>query len=208
THHFAPRVAEYVGLDYSPAMIAACQTRFSHLLEGCRFVVGDVRDLSNFADDSFDLILFSFNGLDYIGHDERLLALQEIHRVGKPGGYFVFSSHNLQGIEPLFCWRDRLNWNPIHNYIETMMWAFLRGFNWSITLEDLARSDYAIIKDEPHNFKLANYYIRPHAQLNQLAPYFEQVRVYSWQTGLEIKDEIELQKNRDLWLYYLCQIRS
>lgn len=108
TQHFSPLVAEYVGLDYSPTMITACQARFTNNPAGLDFVVGDARDLSCFEADYFDLVLFSFNGLDYIEHHDRLQALQEIHRVGKPGGYFVFSSHNLQGIEPLFRWRDRL----------------------------------------------------------------------------------------------------
>lgn len=208
TEHFAPLVAEYVGLDYSASMIAACQARFPHCSEKYSFVVGDVRDLSCFEDNYFDFIFFSFNGLDYIEHHDRLLALQEIYRVGKPGGYFVFSSHNLQGIEPLFRWRDRLSWNPIQSHIETIMWAFLRGFNRSITPNSLARSDYAIIKDEPHNFRLANYYIRPGFQRQQLAPYFEQIQIYDWQTGLEIKDDLQLKKNRKLWLYYCCIIRA
>lgn len=208
TAHFAPLVAEYVGLDYSPEMIAACQQRFPQARSKWRFEVGDVRDLSRFPDDAFDLILFSFNGLDYIEHRDRLLALQEIHRVGKPGGYFFFSSHNLQGIESLFRWRDRLRWNPIHNYVETIMWAVLRWVNRHLTLDALAAADYAIINDEPHNFRLANYYIRPHAQHQQLSPLFHNIRIYAWSTGQEITDEVTLLANRDLWLYYGCRIES
>lgn len=206
TAHFAPLVAEYVGLDYSPAMIAACQQRFPQAVPQYRFEVGDVRDLSRFQDHSFDLILFSFNGLDYIEHGDRLLALQEIRRVGKPGGYLFFSSHNLQGIEPFFRWRDRLRWNPIHNYVETIMWALLRRVNRHLTLETLATADYVIVKDEPHNFRLANYYIRPHAQHQQLAPHFQDIRTYVWSTGQEITDDATLLTNQDLWLYYGCRM--
>ncbi|MGB0564318.1 MAG: class I SAM-dependent methyltransferase [Spirulinaceae cyanobacterium] len=207
TGHFAPLVAQYVGLDYAPAMIAACRERYSNSPYPLRLEVGDARDLSRFAAQTFDLILFSFNGLDYISHGDRCLALQEIHRVGKPGGYFCFSSHNLQGIEPLFRWRNRLRWNPLHNYVETILWALLRSVNRSLTPQGLTQRDYAIIKDEPHNFQLANYYIRPLAQLDQLAPNFKAVQIYTWQAGNEITETEGLLDNRDLWLYYLCRLR-
>ncbi|MEM8639287.1 MAG: class I SAM-dependent methyltransferase [Cyanobacteria bacterium P01_G01_bin.54] len=207
TRHFAPQVARYVGLDYSVAMIAACQARYPETPDEIGFEVGDVRDLSRFAPNTFDFILFSFNGLDYISHGDRCLALKEIQRVGKPGGYFCFSSHNLQGMEFLFRWHNRLRWNPLHNYIETFSWGLLRGFNLRLTPDKLAQLDYAIIKDEPHNFRLANYYIRPSAQLDQLAPHFDSVQIYTWQTGTEITDTATLLANRDLWLYYLCRIR-
>jgi SAM-dependent methyltransferase len=49
----------------------------------------------DFPDESFDYVLFSFNGLDCIlPESRRLKAMMEIRRVLKPGGTFVFSSHN------------------------------------------------------------------------------------------------------------------
>ena len=48
-----------------------------------------------FEDSSFDFILFSFNGIDYMNHDERIRTLREIRRILKTGGYFCFSTHNL-----------------------------------------------------------------------------------------------------------------
>lgn len=48
-----------------------------------------------FLDGSFDYVLFSFNGIDCIlPEPRRLLAMKEILRVLKPGGTFIFSSHN------------------------------------------------------------------------------------------------------------------
>jgi len=48
-----------------------------------------------FKDESFDYILFSFNGLDnLIPYSKRLACLQEIRRVLRKEGLFVFSSHN------------------------------------------------------------------------------------------------------------------
>ena len=58
----------------------------------------DARDLSAFADESFDFVLFSYNGLDCVGHADRLQVLAEVHRVVRPGGVFMFSSHNIDWV--------------------------------------------------------------------------------------------------------------
>lgn len=83
----------YVGIDYSAAMVDAARRRFPDE----RLNVGDVRDLSAFPDASFALALFSFNGIDYMGHDDRQAALVEVRRILMPAGAFVFSSHNYHG---------------------------------------------------------------------------------------------------------------
>jgi len=49
-----------------------------------------------FHENTFDFILFSFNGIDYINNDERCDVLNHIKRILKPTGYYLFSSHNLQ----------------------------------------------------------------------------------------------------------------
>jgi ubiquinone/menaquinone biosynthesis C-methylase UbiE len=207
TQHFAPLVAEYVGLDYSPEMIAACQKRFAPSSGKLLFEVGDARDLSRFRDNYFDFILFSFNGIDSISHSDRLRVWQEISRVGKSGGYFCFSSHNLQGMEREFEWRNKLSLNPFASYVNLVMWAILRWCNPSINLEKLKVSDYAIVRDEPHNFRLQTYYIRPQEQLKQLESNFRDIKIYSWKSGREISSKSELLSNTDMWLYYLGIIR-
>src|SRR5262249_12955489 len=112
TLHFAKWVHEYVGADYSPSMITACQKRFSGYPAHISFQVCDARALGLFESASFDFVLFSFNGLDYVGHDDRLKILQEIRRVGNPGGHFCFSSHNLNWCAQFFEWRRMLSLNP------------------------------------------------------------------------------------------------
>ena len=62
TLHFAPLVKEYVGIDYSQNMIKACQERFAQV----SFQTADARSMGIFKDSTFDFILFSYNGIDYI----------------------------------------------------------------------------------------------------------------------------------------------
>ena len=86
---------EVIGIDVSEAMINKARAKFPTI----DFRIGDACDLQ-FGDEAFEYALFSFNGIDHI-HPERrrIRALREIHRVLKPGGLFLFSSHNSWSIE-------------------------------------------------------------------------------------------------------------
>jgi ubiquinone/menaquinone biosynthesis C-methylase UbiE len=81
TQHFASIAKEYVGIDYSENMIDICRKKYSHQFKNVSFEVCDVKSMGIFADNSFDLILFSFNSIDSLTHDDRLSALHEIKRV-------------------------------------------------------------------------------------------------------------------------------
>jgi ubiquinone/menaquinone biosynthesis C-methylase UbiE len=206
TQHFSEVVAEYTGIDYSINMIAACQKRFSEASDTTLFQVCDARDMSQFKDNSFDFILFSFNGIDYISHAERLQVFNEVQRIGKLGGYFCFSSHNLTGFEQEFSFKQQFNFNLLKTYIDLVMSALLHVFNFPTTLKQLKTSAYSILKDESHNFRLKTYYVRPQEQLNQLEPHFRDVKVYSWKNGMEVSGD-EADRHSDMWLYYLCVVR-
>lgn len=206
TQHFSDRVLDYVGIDYSAEMIAACQQRFA-TRPHATFEVCDARDMSRFSDHSFDFILFSFNGIDYSSHADRLKILQEIRRVGKPGGYFCFSSHNLQGMKHHLDWRNQIRLNPIATYANLVMLALLRCFNRSIHPTQLTTAAHATIRDESHNFRLKTYYVSPQEQINQLKEGFTNIQIYSWSSGAELKTEEDLLSCLDMWLYYLCTIQ-
>src|SRR5262249_57507217 len=71
---------------------------------GCQFaegarvklVGGDAFDLSFLGKDRFDLVLFSFNGIDYVTQDKRLRVLSEVRaRLRGRDSLFLFSSHSL-----------------------------------------------------------------------------------------------------------------
>jgi ubiquinone/menaquinone biosynthesis C-methylase UbiE len=106
TPYLSEIASHYVGLDYSAEMIEVCRAKFPDL----QFVVADASDLSSFLDGSFDAVVFSFNGLGHLSPDEkRLQCLRECRRVLKPGGIFIFSSHNPRALFIDWQWdRERL----------------------------------------------------------------------------------------------------
>lgn len=114
TTPYLSRIAStYVGIDYSEEMIRACQRKFPDQ----RFEVQDAADLSHFADESFDAIVFSFNGIDYLvpsGKRER--CLHECHRILKRGGTFIFSCHNPRSVVLGWNW----DWNGLRMKVQKM----------------------------------------------------------------------------------------
>jgi SAM-dependent methyltransferase len=80
---------KYVGIDYSDNMVAATRSLFP-TVELCTM---DARNLV--FSEQFDCVMFSFNGIDYVSYDDRQLILQQVASVLKPGGVFIYSTHNL-----------------------------------------------------------------------------------------------------------------
>lgn len=164
TVHFAPRVKQYLGVDSAPLMIEACEARFRDHPPHWAFRVGDARALHFLPAGSFDLVLFSCQGLDTLPHEDRLLALREMRRVCAPGGFFVFTSNNLQAVRS---W-SRFQWSryPPRLADEVRRQVALRRLNPS--LKQLDRQEYAELYDGTFSFQLRSYHIRPRRQVTQL----------------------------------------
>ena len=80
--------------DYSRAMLRAAQALASRLEYRIAMRVSDATQLE-FEDNIFDGVIFGFNGLMQIPQTaNRAQALQEIFRVLRPGGWFVFTTHD------------------------------------------------------------------------------------------------------------------
>jgi SAM-dependent methyltransferase len=155
-----------------------------------------------FASGSFDFVLFSFNGIDYVNHSDRLTILKEIRRVLRPGGWFCFSTHNLNFCGQLFDLRQMISLN-LKRTVKRLILRFV--YNWRVRGASLGRSPHMTINDGTHSCQLLTYYIRPEAQLSQLAEYFTDIRVFSSVSGSEILGRNELRNVQDAWLYYLCK---
>jgi ubiquinone/menaquinone biosynthesis C-methylase UbiE len=89
------RAGDYIGVDYSPAMVETSRERFPEL----RFEVMNAADLSAFGDGSFEAVVFSYNGIDYLYPDEKRRSfLNEAYRVLSAGGVLIFSTHNARAL--------------------------------------------------------------------------------------------------------------
>jgi ubiquinone/menaquinone biosynthesis C-methylase UbiE len=94
-------------------MIDEAHRRF----QSVSFEVCDPRELAGFPNGVMDLVWFSYNGIDSIGHSDRLRALGEIYRVLAPGGAFCLlvaqsQRSDQRALESLYGYRNR-NAHPL-----------------------------------------------------------------------------------------------
>ncbi len=133
-----------------------------------RFAVGDARELSGYADESFDFILLSYNGIDYIDPEGREAAMAEIKRVLKPRGWFFFSSHSLDIFPfnpPLAEWlRGMLS--PLGHLLRIRKRLKLKWRNRRVDVKDAKERGWACLVDYADS--MTTYYIDPGRQLEQL----------------------------------------
>lgn len=98
TPFLSSRSDGYVGLDYSTSMLGAAR----RLHRDVDLVAADTAGLLPFVTRSFDVVVFSYNGIDYLHpNDARNRCLSEVHRVLRPGGVLVFSTHNPRSLVAL-----------------------------------------------------------------------------------------------------------
>ncbi len=200
TPHLLSISRAYVGIDVSPPMIQRCRSRFP----GVEFYVCDARDLSQFEQETFGLVFFSFNGIDHVGHDDRMRLLGEIRRVLRRGGRLVFSSHNLD--------------TPLPSPFRQIPWSFCPGpfgdglrdaIGYLKCVANHLRNrrheqrtpDYAIINDRAHNYRTLMYYTTIEHQYRQLDELgFCNVK----SIGLDGRFVAPGDSCEDCWVYYLA----
>jgi SAM-dependent methyltransferase len=155
TAFISPLASHYVCVDFSPPMIEAIRRRFP----GVPAIIGDMRDLSAFDDGGFDFILASCNLVDAVGHEDRLQVFGEIRRVLRPGGVFMFSSHNRRFREalsgPILRWSHNPGTQAVH------LWRYARSLVNHARVRHLRRveRDYAILNDPGHDYAALHYYV-------------------------------------------------
>jgi len=200
TGRTAPKLLElstdYVGIDYSPEMIAKCRIRFP----GVRFAVGDARRLDNYDTAHFALLMFSLNGIDYVRHSDRLVILRECHRLLDDGGVFLFSSHNelwdMRAGKPL----AHRTLGRVKDGVRQLFYAGLLA-----RMRD-GPAGHSYRCDEVFGGKqtLITYYITPEAQIEQLlSAGFVCNEIFN-SNGDELWPGIR-ETSPSPWLYYLAR---
>lgn len=145
TRDLSSRANYYVGVDYSEEMIKECVKKFPDK----KFLTLDASSLNVFKDESFDIVVFSFNGIDYLPNDEsRLSCLSECSRVLRQNGFLFFSSHNARHIffEPVFSGKR------IHQIIREALKCLYKSVRSSIRflMSDAFYSGHGYLEDPTH----------------------------------------------------------
>lgn len=197
TAHLSTIAADYVGIDYSPDLVTATASRFPTL----DIREGDARDLGSYRDSSFDTVIFSFNGIDYISHEDRLTAQSEIRRVLREGGVFIFSSHNRQYHRfHQLPWqgRPKLGRQTIRHSLQALKAHQNRR---RLRSYEVIKSEWAIINDDAHKFSMLTYYVAAGESRRQLVlAGFSEVETFN------LAGQVSERDDSAPWLYYAARI--
>jgi SAM-dependent methyltransferase len=193
---------DYTAIDYCEGFVDVVKAKFGLDSVYCC----DVRDMSRFADEAFDFVMFSFNGLDYVSHEGRLKSLAEINRVLRRDGLFVFSSHN----------RNRPNGRPRPRLLidgeaiaagrwlkSKLKTALLSPRHWLMRRYEVETSEYAIVNDDGLHYSLLTYYITLRKQIEQLESLQFTIEGIYNVAGRYAEDD-----DQSPWLYYVASKRS
>jgi len=199
SHYFRNFTDQYTGVDYSDGMIDYCVRQYPAV----SFKHCDVRDLSCFDDGEFDFVMFSYNGIDYIDHNDRIKALAEISRVLKMGGLFVFSAHNRQyksiNTKPSLA----VALNPVRMAKNIVSYIQQINNRSGLSSQEVHDDNYAILNDSGNNFALLTYYIDKMKQTEQLkGAGFEVLEMYQLNGQKLLLGEDD---SDDCWIYYVCK---
>jgi SAM-dependent methyltransferase len=195
TSYLIDKCRRYTGIDYSEQLVKSCRQKFP----GVDILWQDARNLSDFSDNTFDFVLFSFNGIDYVDLEGRNSILSEVHRVLRHDGLFFFSTHNKSHRS-----FNKAPWRGMTNgLVPTMKTTIKVAPFYSRKIRnrkhEIIDIDYAIINDFAHQYRLLTFYTSPDFLTKQLlAQQFVSIVFYN-KAGDETRND-EL----DDWIFVTC----
>ncbi len=199
SHYFRNFTHQYIGVDYSKPMVDFCKNQYPDLaFEHC-----DARDLSRFDDGEFDFVMFSYNGIDYIGHDDRMQVLDEIQRVLKKGGVFVFSAHNRKYNHIILKPKLQLTLHPVRLLKNVVGYYKQEKNHKELISNEVHNKNFSILNDNGNNFGLLTYYIDRHNQTEQLTKKgFKLLEMFQLNGQALLPEEDDSDSG---WIYYVSE---
>jgi ubiquinone/menaquinone biosynthesis C-methylase UbiE len=178
----------YIAADYSAQMIQTFRSKFP----GVKCLQADARKL-DFPDGSFDFVLFAFNGIDSVVHEDRILILREINRVLTPKGLFVFSSHNRDVVQA--GWPKKgFPKNPLKWKLALAQKKAQSANRARLKPLEIETEEYALLNDPAHDYGMLVYYISRNSQQKQLE-----------RTGFNLIETVDWEH---LWINYVAHRAS
>ncbi|MBV8186241.1 MAG: class I SAM-dependent methyltransferase [Alphaproteobacteria bacterium] len=200
---FAPPAKSYLGLDYSSTMIERCRQQLPHF----DFVLGDASRLDFVADASYDVVLFTYNGIDHLGLAGRQRALSEMRRVLRPRGKMLFSSHNTNFLpEIVERYRFRIG-GGVRETLRSMKWSLVFNLH-NPTLRFRLPLRVDIVNDGLHDFRTAGVcYIRPDVQITALRELgMDDIQcAENYSTAFIDGGDASVAMLPSPWVYYICR---
>jgi len=183
----------YIGVDYVQEMVDHCRQKHPDV----HLEKADGRSMPQFADKSFDLIVFACNGISMVDQEGRLAILREVKRLLADGGYFLFSTCNRNDPQynalltlPEFQWTA----NPAKLLVRAARFlgeTIYRAWNRArYKRHEIITPEYAIVNDRAHHYRTMLYFISLAEQRKQLAEigFKPELAVYDL-SGAEIKTD-------------------
>jgi SAM-dependent methyltransferase len=163
--YLAPLARRYEAVDYSPVMVDHVKRTMPQI----SVRQADFRNLTAFADASFDFIFATDNVIDALSHYDRLRALDEAHRLLRPGGILAFSSHNLRYKKAFSGPQLRWSWNPVQLAANCVGYVLSIRNHRRVAPLRMTTSEYALLNDPGHRYACLHYYAARSTVSSQLA---------------------------------------